>query len=175
MDVVIPLKALRQRVTIGRRADGGFTLVELIIVIVLLGVLAVVAAPRIFNTGDFNTMGFKDQTLSLLRYAQKVAIAQRRTVCVTFTISTAQLRIASAAETASCNTDLTGPQGESPAAVIAKSGVSYASVPAAVQFNGLGQPFNSVTGAALAVASTITVAGAATAITIEPGTGYVHD
>lgn len=60
----------------------GFTLIELIMVIVILGVLAVFAAPRIFNTGDFDARGFRDETLSLLRFAQKTAIAQRRTVCV---------------------------------------------------------------------------------------------
>ena len=62
----------------------GFTLIELVMVLVLAGVLAVFAAPRLFSTGDFNARGFQDETLSLLRYAQKAAIAQRRTVCVTF-------------------------------------------------------------------------------------------
>ena len=59
----------------------GFTLIELIIVVVLLGILAVYAAPRIFNMDEFNARGFHDQTLALLRTAQKSAIAQRRTVC----------------------------------------------------------------------------------------------
>lgn len=65
----------------------GFTLIELIMVMVMLGVLAVFAAPRIFNSDDFYARGFHDETLALLRYAQKTAIAQRRTVCVTFTSS----------------------------------------------------------------------------------------
>ena len=67
----------------GGRRLRGFTLIELIMVIVMLGVLAVFAAPRIFNTGDFNARGFRDETLGLLRIAQKTAIAQRRAVCVT--------------------------------------------------------------------------------------------
>jgi prepilin-type N-terminal cleavage/methylation domain-containing protein len=57
----------------------GFTLIELIMVIVILGVLAVFAAPRIFNNADFYARGFHDETLALLRYAQKSAVAQRRT------------------------------------------------------------------------------------------------
>lgn len=63
---------------------GGFTLIELVMVILLLGVLAVFVAPRIVNA-DFNARGFHDETLALLRYAQKTAIAQRRTVCVALT------------------------------------------------------------------------------------------
>ena len=74
-----PLVSLKARTAARAR---GFTLIELIMVVVMLGVLAVFAAPRILNTGDFNARGFHDETLSLLRYAQKTAIAQRRTVCV---------------------------------------------------------------------------------------------
>lgn len=144
-------------------------------VIVLLGVLAVVAAPRIFNTGDFNARGFQDQTLSLLRYAQKVAIAQRRTVCVTFTLSSATLRIASAPAVTACDTDLTGPAGERPATVTAKSGVSYAALPAALQFDGLGQPYGGGPVAALTTVTSITVIGTSTPIIIEPFTGYVRE
>ncbi|MDZ4073272.1 MAG: GspH/FimT family protein [Hylemonella sp.] len=64
-----------------RARSHGFTLIELIMVLMLLGVLAVVLVPRI-NPQDFGARGFYDETLALLRYAQKTAIAQRRTVCV---------------------------------------------------------------------------------------------
>lgn len=60
----------------------GFTLIELIMVLVLLGVLAAVMVPRMMTPADFGARGFYDETLALLRYAQKTAIAQRRTVCV---------------------------------------------------------------------------------------------
>jgi len=74
-----------------RRDEGGFTLIELIMVIVMLGILAVFAAPRMFNSEDFYARGFHDETLALLRYAQKTAIAQRRTVCVDFSASSITL------------------------------------------------------------------------------------
>ena len=52
-----------------RRSLGqlGFTLIELVMVIAMLGVLAVFAAPRMFNSGDFYARGFHDETLALLR------------------------------------------------------------------------------------------------------------
>lgn len=143
---------------------GGFTLIELIMVLVLLGVLAVFAGPRLLNIGDFNALGFHDQTLGLLRYAQKAAIAQRRTVCVAFTQTSLSLTVASAAASTNCDTALTGPQGT--ATVIARSGIQYAAVPTGFQFDGLGQP---------SVAQTIQVATFSKTITVEAQTGYAHD
>ena len=156
-----------------RLRQRGFTLIELIMVMVLIGVLAVFAAPRIFNSGDFNARGFHDETLALLRYAQKTAIAQRRTVCVTFSGNTsASLRIASAAATPSCNTDLRGPKGDSPGIITAKAGVAYSAAPGNFNFDGLGQAVDS-TGALLAT-QTIQIGNAANVV-VETGTGYVHD
>jgi len=56
--------------------ETGFTLVELILVIVLLGILSVVAAPS-FTTTGFEQRAYRDRLVSALRYAQKYAVAQR--------------------------------------------------------------------------------------------------
>lgn len=160
------------------RGQCGFTLIELIMVIVLMGVLAVVAAPRIFNSNDFYARGFHDETLAYLRYAQKSAIAQRRTVCVAFgagITGSVTLTIASAAATLNCASagTLTGPKGESPVVLNARSGVQYGTVPDSFNFDGLGQPITSA-GAAQAT-QTFQVTGASQFITVETATGYVHE
>lgn len=65
------------------RSAGGFTLVELALVIILLGILAVFALSRM-DTSAYRAMEFHDQTVAALRYAQKTATSHRRRVCVSF-------------------------------------------------------------------------------------------
>ena len=158
----------------------GFTLIELIMVIVILGVLAVVAAPRILNIGDFAARGFHDETLSILRYAQKTAIAQRRMVCVTFnavgnpnsaTLTYLDLVNGQAIAANGCNTNLTGANGATPAIIRATNGVTY-NAAANFNFDGLGQPVNPA-GVALAANQVIQI-NAADAITVEAATGFVR-
>ncbi len=163
-------------------AAWGFTLIELIMVIFMLGVLTMFAAPRIFYSNDFIAQGFHDETLSLLRYAQKAAIAQRRVACVTFTATTATLSITS--NTApTCDIALTGPNKSCPSAlhpgstgcITARGGVTYSiPVPGDLRFDGLGQPVDSA-GKALPQAVSIQVNNIAATIKVEAFTGYVHE
>ena len=148
----------------------GFTLIELVMTLALLGILAVVVGPRIFATDTFDARGFHDETLALLRFAHKSAIAQRRPVCVTFTSSSARLGIDadrnSATGSAGCEANLSGPRGDTPGTVTARGSVQYAAVPASIVIDGLGQP---------AAGQTIQVNGVNKSITLEAATGYVHE
>lgn len=56
--------------------QSGFTLVELITVIVLIGVLAVVAGPRFFSASTFEDRFFFDDALHGARYARQFAVAK---------------------------------------------------------------------------------------------------
>ncbi len=150
----------------------GFTMVELITVMVIVGVLAAVAAPRFFDRGTFDSRGFHDQVISTLRYAQKAAIAQRRLVCVSFPSSTrVVINTATNFADSACNTDLQSPSGTYPAGqttytVDAPSGVTLSGY-MDFNFNALGKP-------STGVAQSITVSGYATPIAVEMETGYVH-
>lgn len=134
-------------------AQRGFTLTELVTIIVLVGILAVVALPRMFDSGAFQSRGAADQVKAALRYGQKVAIAQRASVSV----------VISSAPATDCGLVLAG---GSVNCVIANS----VAVPAkTVTFNALGQPVPN------AADSIVVGAGLdSTTISIEAETGYVH-
>jgi MSHA pilin protein MshC len=51
---------------------------------VLVGILGAVAAARYFDRGGFDASAYAEQTKSMLRYAQKTAVAQHRPVFVVF-------------------------------------------------------------------------------------------
>jgi len=60
----------------------GFTLVELVIVISLMGILGAIAASRMLTSQGFASRGFYDEAQGVVRYAQKTAIAWHRTITV---------------------------------------------------------------------------------------------
>ncbi|MCP3663022.1 MAG: prepilin-type N-terminal cleavage/methylation domain-containing protein [Gammaproteobacteria bacterium] len=55
--------------------ENGFTLVELVLTITILGILAAVSLPKFFNQNTFEERFFYDDLISATRYAQRLAIA----------------------------------------------------------------------------------------------------
>ncbi|MCP3673176.1 MAG: prepilin-type N-terminal cleavage/methylation domain-containing protein, partial [Gammaproteobacteria bacterium] len=51
----------------------GFTLIELVLTIIILGVLSAFAAPRFFNQNAFDQRYFYDDLISAARYAQRLS------------------------------------------------------------------------------------------------------
>lgn len=75
-----PGQAPRRAPPPGRSA--GFTMVELVIVILLTGILGAIGAARFFSRTGFDAAAYAEQSAAMLRYAQKLAIAQNRPVYV---------------------------------------------------------------------------------------------
>ncbi|MBI5007030.1 MAG: prepilin-type N-terminal cleavage/methylation domain-containing protein [Nitrosomonadales bacterium] len=127
----------------------GFTLVELVTVIVILGVVSAVVLPRFFDNDVFESRAAADRVKSALRYGQKLAIAAHAPVTVSI----------SAAADPECGTEVAG--GVLGCQI--EDGVTVnRTLPWTVTFDAMGRP---------GAADSITVG--TTAISIAAETGYV--
>jgi general secretion pathway protein G len=72
-----------------RRKSAGFTLVELVVVILILGILAAVAAPKLFDTANEARINGTKQSLIVLRDAIELHKAQNGSYPPAATLATA--------------------------------------------------------------------------------------
>lgn len=64
------------------KAGRGFTLIELVTMMIVIGIIAAYAVGRMDFTDVFEQRGKQDQVKAALQFARKAAVAQRRSVCV---------------------------------------------------------------------------------------------
>jgi MSHA pilin protein MshC len=155
-----------------RSKRNGYTLVELTATLVVIGILAAFVMPRLAGRAGFESRGFYDAAQSVVRYAQKIAIAQRQSAPKTpvYVIITAnQIR---ACYDALCTAAVTDPSSGGALSVTAPTGVTLAPI-TTFSFNGAGAP-------SLGAPLTVNVNGTQTGdisrtFLVESGTGYVHN
>ena len=151
----------------GTHAQAGFTLVELVVVMALMGVIAAVGMSRFADREPFAAQGVADQIASGLRVAQAMAMAQRRAVYVTLAASPPTMTVCL---DAACTLPLTTPAGE--ATWLADNTDLTLNTGASFSFGADGVP-------TLASALQVQVLGASgtaatLSINVEAGSGYVH-
>jgi MSHA pilin protein MshC len=146
----------------------GFTMLELVIVILIAGILSFMAIGRLNDTGEVNAHGFAEQVASTLRFAQEAAVAQRRLLYVNVN-SASGLVTACLDSSNACAQPLAAPGGGN-LSVVAPGGVVMSTNTTQFSFDGMGQPST-----AAQVRIQVTAPdGQQFLVTVEAGSGYVR-
>jgi MSHA pilin protein MshC len=152
--------------------DRGFTLPELIAVLLLVGVLAATAMPKLQGLLSFRDDGWRDQVVAALHYAHKSAISHRRLVCADVGAAGVSLSIAAANPASACSAALPGLDGQALAAD-AKGGAAASVSPAGtIYFQPSGRATTDGAGSSAATRS-ISIAGQADIVLVGE-TGHVE-
>jgi MSHA pilin protein MshC len=151
------------------QSQQGFTLIELVMVIVLLGILSATALPKFFDISGFQQQAFFDDTLSAVRYAQKLAVATGCKVQVSvsanaYTLNSPVNRSQCASSSPVFSTAVRNPGTGDASFTKSESGIIITSSPAIFSFDALGRASADVV---------ITVAGSKT-IAVVSDTGFVY-
>lgn len=134
--------------------------------LVIVGVLSAVAAPRFFARGGFDAYGYGEAVRRGVRLAQKAAIAKRRTTCVSQTTTALTLTFATAAGGLACDAALLDPATGTAFSEPVPSGLTVSPATFTFTFTPLGRP---------SAGQTITVTSDVVAtIIVEAETGYVR-
>ena len=142
----------------------GFTLVELIMVIIITGILAAVVGPRFFDRQVFDDRLFFEESLSAVRYAQKLAVASGCSINAQVSNSGYALSYAAACGGIAANSAVANPSGGAYAAGNSHN-VSVSSA--------LNVTFDSL-GAASGAANSASFASGTFTLTVNLATGFIE-
>jgi MSHA pilin protein MshC len=164
----------------------GFTLLELIMIIVLIGTLAVFAAPRLGNISTIKTGAFVDKLRADVRYAQNLAMAQNRRYRIYFNTAPSPNPGYAVVNDANGNGAWGGagevaldPAGNGMLSIALNNGqyagITFSSIGFSgsyVEFNSMGVPFDNA--GALSVSKNITISPGGATVTVTAQTGAVN-
>lgn len=164
----------------------GFTVVELVLVIALVGILSALAIPRFFDRAVYDTVTATEQLRAILRYAQKTAIARHRDVFVQLAPNRVALCFANEDPCTEGNR-VRPPAGENSWSAATRTAcgvrnwmcegrpanITGSANLAAIRFDALGQPLAPAADQAVNLRVTISGGGTTQSVNVAAETGYV--
>ena len=161
-----------------RHQQSGFTIIELIVVVVLSSILAAFAIPRFFNPDSFNERGFVEESKSVIRAAQKIAIASNCHIRVTFSSAGNYIlrrwifcRLNPGTHSVLGTINLNGSDGEAIASN-APNNITVSNLD--FYFDQIGRPRNLANSQLIQSPSDLDLLISGSVIQIEPLTGYIR-
>jgi MSHA pilin protein MshC len=154
---------------VGRRQIG-YTVVELVVVMVLIGVLAATGMPRFFEASRFEEMGFADASAAAARFAQTLAVTSGCDTAIT--VGPAGYGLFQRADSCTSGgfTRAVNRPGGQAWGQPAPAGVAVSAL--SIFFDSQGRPVDVTSGVALNATGSFTVGGRT--VSIEPESGYVY-
>lgn len=151
--------------------QAGFTLVELVMMLVILSILSATAIPKFFEKNVYAERAFFDDALHAVQYAQKLAVATGCGVQVAISSNSYAITRRGTSSSLSCPSTssfslaVLHPGTGASSYSGSESGVTLSSSPTTFTFNSLGSASSDVT---------LAVNGART-IQVVAETGFVYD
>ncbi|WP_045620605.1 prepilin-type N-terminal cleavage/methylation domain-containing protein [Vibrio vulnificus] len=154
-----------------KRAQAGFTIVELIVVIILISIVSAYAASRYIGTGSFSAYAAQEQAISIIRQLQVYRMQSNTTNSANpnFELTASGGCLGS---TAGCTAASTPQAAESRSEVMRLDGVSVSSTISPIRFDLRGNPLQTNGSALNSVTITFTASGESASVCIN-SQGYV--
>lgn len=154
-----------------KRTQAGFTLVELIVVIILISIVSAYAASRYIGTGSFSAYAAQEQAISIIRQLQVYRMQSNTTNSANpnFELTASGGCLGS---TAGCTAASTPQAAESRSDVMRLDGVSVSSTISPIRFDLRGNPLQTNGSALNSVSITFTASGESASVCIN-SQGYV--
>lgn len=150
----------------------GFSLVEMVLVLALVAILSVIAAPRFANVLTFGTNTFFQETLNGIRYGQQLAVGMGCDVRVSVTGTTMSLDLRSNCLTGNFTQAINDPVSKVAGyQKTAPSGVTIANSNFPIYFDPLGRAHDVNTGNI--INASLTIGGNTLQVIGETGFTYV--
>lgn len=151
-----------------RRRQPGFTMVELIIVMTLVAIVASIGVSRLTDDSALKARRFGTDAATYLSAAQRLAMAQRRTVHVNLNAASGTISLCL---DAACATPVS-PAPDQPSVLTTPSGLAFTATLSTLSFDSQGRV--SIAGNATLRVTTASGADLNTVVTLEADTGHVQ-